>query len=36
MMRHGFSTDFIVTSQERIIEAIRTWGYSIDTDCRGC
>lgn len=35
MTRHGFGADFIVTLQERITEAIRTWGYSIHADYRG-
>lgn len=35
MMRHGFCSDFVVTLQEGIIEAIRTWEYSIHRDCRG-
>lgn len=35
MTRHGFGADFIVTLQERTIEAIRTWGYSMHADYRG-
>lgn len=35
MTRHGFGADFIVTLQERMIEAFRTWGYSMHADYRG-
>lgn len=33
-MRRGFGTNFIVTLQEKVIEAIRTWGYSMYVDYR--